>query len=62
MHNLKDDLDRQIYNQNLAVDILNIPNDEWQKSGDVFDSRTIQTLHLTFGLLGLSLSLRIDLA
>ena len=62
MHNLKDDLDRQIYNQNLTVDILNIPNDEWQKSSDVFDSRTIQTLHLPFGLLGLSLSLRIDLA
>ena len=34
MRKLKADLDRRIHNQKLAIDIHNIPNQQWEKYGD----------------------------
>lgn len=33
----KEDLDRRIHDQKLAGDILNVPEDEWKKSGDNYE-------------------------
>lgn len=37
MKRAKEDLDRRIHDQKLARDILNVPEDEWKKSGDYYE-------------------------